>query len=102
VASLQPGGKVVEPAQHLTARDDERAALYNGFGNALAMGVELALTPAIFALMGLWIDHRLGTKPAFTVGLLLFAFAGMGIRAYYSYTAQFERAEQGKPWKRKS
>jgi len=32
--------------------------LYNGFGNALARGFELVVTPALFALIGYFIDHR--------------------------------------------
>jgi len=53
-------------------------------------------------LLGLWIDGRVGTRPLFTVVLGLLAVIGLGVRAYYTYTAQIERDEEGKPWLRKS
>ena len=44
--------------------------LNRGFGDALATAFELALTPAILALIGWKLDSWLGTTP----GLLLFFF----------------------------
>lgn len=85
----QPGG-----------RRDDRRALYNGFGDALATAVELALVPVVFALGGLWLDARLGTGKVLTVTAVVLAFVGLGVRAYYGYAAQMDRVEKELPWKR--
>ena len=78
----------------------DHQALYNGFGNALAQAVEFVGTPVIFFLVGFWIDHRLGTSPAFAVALFVLAVVGVGVSAYYRYKAAMDEAEKGKPWKR--
>jgi O-antigen/teichoic acid export membrane protein len=75
-------------------------ALYQGFGNALGTAVELALTPALFALAGLWIDRRYSTGHVFTIALFLFAVVGLAVRYYYSYTDEMKKAEEAMPWKR--
>jgi positive regulator of sigma E activity len=88
------------------AADNERKpladhqALYNGFGNALAQAVEFAGTPLIFFLVGLWLDHRLGTGRIFELVLFLAALVGVSVSAYYRYKAAMEQEEEGKPWKR--
>jgi len=46
--------------------------LNRGFGDALSTAFELAMTPAILALIGWRLDAWLGTTPVFLV--LLFAF----------------------------
>jgi F0F1-type ATP synthase assembly protein I len=46
--------------------------LNRGFGDALATAFELAVTPAVMALIGWAIDSWLGTGPIFLV--FLFAF----------------------------
>jgi F0F1-type ATP synthase assembly protein I len=58
--------------------------LNNGFGNALNSAVELAVTPALLALIGWQIDRWLGTTPLFL--LLLFAFT-MGYVAWKQFAA---------------
>jgi F0F1-type ATP synthase assembly protein I len=75
--------------------------LYSGFGNALGTAVELAGVTVIFALIGLWLDSRFGTRPGFFLGGILFAVIGLGVRAYYTYNAEMAREEEGKPWARK-
>ncbi len=77
---------------------DDKRALYNGFGNAFARGMELSLTTVVFALCGLWLDARFATKPIFTLTLTLLAIVGLAVRAYYTYVADMEREEAGKPW----
>ena len=59
----------------------------------------MAATFALFVLLGLFIDSRLGTRPLFTVVLASLAVIGLGARAYYTYITQIERDEEGKPWK---
>jgi len=41
----------------------------------LSGGLEFAVTCAVGALAGRWLDGRLGTDPWFTAGLLIAAFA---------------------------
>lgn len=67
--------------------------LNRGFGDAMSKAVELALLPGIFGLLGWWVDGRLGTSPGFLVGMLVFAFAGMIVRAWYGYDAEMRRHE---------
>jgi F0F1-type ATP synthase assembly protein I len=78
----------------------DHQALYNGFGHALGQAVELAGTPLIFFLLGLWIDHHFGTAPVFTVVLFVAALVGVSVSAYYRYKAAIDQEEEGKPWKR--
>ena len=78
----------------------DHQALYNGFGNALAQAVEFVGAPLIFFLVGLWLDHRLGTAPLCAVVLFVLAIVGVSVSAYYRYKAAMDEAEKGKPWKR--
>ena len=78
----------------------DHQALYSGFSNALGQGVEFAGVPAIFFLLGLWLDHRFGTAPVFAVVLFVMAVVGVSVSAYYRYKAAMDEAEKGKPWKR--
>ena len=82
-------------------RRDQRDTRH-GFSNALSHAFELAGTTVVFVLLGLWIDSRVSTRPLFTVVLGLLAVIGLGVRAYYTYLAQIERDEEGKPWLHKS
>lgn len=91
-----------DPALRSVARKViERQELYNGFGNGLALAFELALTPAIFGLMGYGLDRRLGTLPIFTTVLALLCIVGLGVRQYYGYDARMKEHEAAGPWARK-
>lgn len=68
--------------------------LNNGFGNALSSAVELAVTPAIFALLGWKIDRWLGTTPLFLLFLFLFTLGYVMWRQYTTYEAKMSRQEQ--------
>ncbi len=67
--------------------------LNNGFGNALSTAVELAVTPALMALIGWQIDRWLDTSPI--VFLFLFAFTILYVswREYARYTARMREQE---------
>ena len=78
----------------------DRQALNNGFGNALALAVEIVVTPLVFALGGWAIDRSLGTSPLFALLLGLFAAIGLAVRMYYQYRDDMAREEEGKPWTR--
>jgi F0F1-type ATP synthase assembly protein I len=92
------GAKAVVPAGE---RRDQRDT-WGGFSNAFSHAFELAAVTVLFVLFGLWIDGRLGTRPLFTVVLGLLAVIGLAARAYFTYVAQVEEQEKGKPWLRKN
>jgi F0F1-type ATP synthase assembly protein I len=76
-------------------------ALYGGFGNALATAFEMAAIPVLFALLGLWLDSRFGTRPVCMLTLTVLAIVGLGARSYYQYKAKMEAEEARRPtWKR--
>ena len=67
--------------------------LNNGFGNALSTAVELAVTPALCALVGWQIDRWLGTAPFFLIFLFVFTIGYVSWREYTRYTAKMDRQE---------
>ncbi len=76
-------------------------ALYGGFGDALATAFEMAAVPVLFALAGLWLDGRFGTRPICMLVLTFFAIVGLAIRSYYTYKVKIEAEEARRPmWKR--
>ena len=56
--------------------------LNKGFGDALSVAVELAVTPAIFAFLGWRLDEWLGTTPLFLLVLFLFTFTYVAWKQY--------------------
>lgn len=68
--------------------------LTNGFGNALTTAVELAVTPALMALIGWYVDRWLGTSPAFFLFLFVFTLGYVSWREYTQYQARMEQQEQ--------
>lgn len=65
-------------------------------------GYELALSPVILALIGLWVDHRLGTSPLFTVLAGILGFVGAAVKLYYVYQHDMVEIEQAGPWAKHS
>jgi F0F1-type ATP synthase assembly protein I len=74
---------------------------WSGFSDALARAVEFAGTTVICALVGLFIDSRLGTRPLFFIIFGMLAIVGLSVSAYYRYKDDIAREEEGKPWKHK-
>jgi Putative F0F1-ATPase subunit Ca2+/Mg2+ transporter len=66
-----------------------RSALQQG-SRSQSQGFELALTPAVFGLIGYGIDRLLGTVPAVTIVLAVFAFVGVAVRMWFGYDAQMK------------
>lgn len=62
--------------------------------------MELVLGPALFGLLGYWLDGRLGTTPVLTVLLALAGLVGVFLRLYYGYANEMDRHEQHAPWVR--
>lgn len=59
----------------------------------LARGMDIALTLLAFLAGGWLLDRWLGTFPAFTIGLVVFAAIGTFVRLKYTYDALMERLE---------
>ena len=72
----------------------DRRDLNNGFGDALAVAFELALTPAIFAVAGWRLDLWLGTTPLFLVALFAFVMAYEIWKLFTRYDARMRVQEQ--------
>jgi F0F1-type ATP synthase assembly protein I len=68
--------------------------LNNGFGNALSTAVELAVTPAVMALIGWQLDRWLGTFPLVFIALFAFTIGYVSWREYGRYEAKMQREEQ--------
>jgi len=64
--------------------------LNKGFGDALALAVELAITPAIFAFLGWRLDEWLGTTPLFLLVFFLFTFSYVAWREYTRYKLRMD------------
>jgi F0F1-type ATP synthase assembly protein I len=78
-----------------------RRELYNGFGNAVALGFEIAVTPVLFALVGYLIDWIAGTVPLFTIIFGVVGLVGVAVHSYYSYEARMQELDKQGPWMRK-
>ena len=75
-----------------------RRGLYNGFGDALARGFEIAVTPFLVAALGFVIDRLTGLLPVFTIIFAVVGLVGVGIHTYFSYDAKMREEEAGAPW----
>lgn len=75
-----------------------RQETYRGFGDALAMAFEIAVTPLLFGLGGYFLDRWLGTSPLFTVVLSLLAIIGMSAKLWYGYEARMQVHDAAGPW----
>lgn len=70
-----------------------RRELNRGFGDALAMAVELAVTPAVFGFLGWRLDAALGTTPLFLLVLFLFTTGYVIWKLFMRYDAKMRREE---------
>jgi len=72
-----------------SAQRDLHDALWRSHG-----GFDLVMAPVIFALLGLWIDSAAGTRPLFTIGLLVFAAVGAALKVYYDWKRNMDAAAE--------
>ena len=72
----------------------DRRELNNGFGNALALAVELTVSPVIFGFLGFLLDGWLGTRPVLMVALFLFTFGYLCWKHFSAYGAQMDKAQR--------
>lgn len=63
--------------------------------------MEFAATPALFGLIGHFLDSRLGTSPWLTIALVLFAVTALVVRAYYGYVAAMDEHAANAPWRKR-
>lgn len=54
-------------------------------------GIELALSAAIFGLLGWWLDSKFGTTPAFLIGFFIFGFLGAVFALYFRFRQAMEQ-----------
>ena len=76
-----------------------RQETYNGFGVAFTRAFELVVTPLVFALLGLGVDHVLGTGKVFAVALGVLALVVKAVVWYYEYARTMD-AQQAELLKR--
>ena len=74
-----------------TAREMTRS-LHRSHGS-----FELALAPAILALLGLWLDRTIGTVPLFTLLFAAVGIAGSFAKIYYQYRNSMAELERVRP-----
>jgi F0F1-type ATP synthase assembly protein I len=71
--------------------------LNSGFGNALETAVELAVTPAVFALIGWRLDVWLDTSPILLISLFAFVMGYVIWKHLTKYDAAMRRRESEIP-----
>ena len=99
-AAPQKGVRVEDQTPSASESMVTTRALYNGFGNTLARAFELVVTPALFAVIGHFIDRWLGTGFVFTLALTVFCVVGMSIRMVYGYIDAMKQHEAEAVWRR--
>ncbi len=77
---------------------NDKQAMNRGFGDGMSRAFELVVTPALFGLLGLGIDHVAGTSPVFVVALGLFGVVGTFVRLWYGYDAEMRSHEASSRW----
>lgn len=73
----------------LRARQD----LNRGFSDALGRGVDLALTPVVFGLVGWLIDRVAGTSPLFTIAVATVGVVGTAVKIKLGYDREMASHE---------
>lgn len=68
-------------------------SLASGSSDSLGRGMDMALTLAVFLVLGWLLDNWLGTTPLFMIVLTVVSAAGQFLRMKYTYDAQMERLE---------
>jgi F0F1-type ATP synthase assembly protein I len=83
-----PDGK-----EHRVADLSAKRELHRGAGDAMSTAIELAVTPAVFAFFGWWLDARLGTSPLLLLVLFLFTMGYEIWKLFVRYDAQMQDEE---------
>jgi F0F1-type ATP synthase assembly protein I len=72
----------------------EKRELQQGFGDAFSAAFEMIATPAIFGVVGWYLDRRLGTTPWLLIGLVLFTASYQIFKMYSVYAAKMDAIQQ--------
>jgi hypothetical protein len=75
-----------------------KGELYRTFGDSYTRAFELAVTPALFGLMGYGLDRWLGIVPVLTLVLAMTAFLTLMLRTWFGYVEQMKSLESAGPW----
>lgn len=70
--------------------------LNRGFNDALGRGIDLALTPVVFGLIGWLVDRAAGTSPLFTFVIAGIGLAGTVVKIKLGYDREMS-AYDGQP-----
>ncbi len=70
----------------------EARELKQGFGDAFAAAFELAVTPAIFGVLGWLLDRTLGTTPVFTIAFVLVTVSYAAWKVARDYRVKLDRS----------
>ena len=62
--------------------------------SGVSQGAELAVSIAVFFLIGFGLDAWLSTTPVFMIGLSVFSVIGQFIKMYYSYSSAMRHLEE--------
>jgi F0F1-type ATP synthase assembly protein I len=65
-------------------------------------GYELVFSPLLLALVGLWIDHSIGTTPLLTVAAAVLGFLGAVVKLWYGYKHDMDALDEAGPWAKRS
>ena len=65
--------------------DSQRRELSNDIFHRSSGSFELVLAPLLLGMLGLWIDHRVGTAPLFTILLAIAGVTGAVVKIYFGY-----------------
>lgn len=60
----------------------------------LGRGMDFALVTLVFLGIGYGLDRWLDTKPAFMIGLVVFAVIGQFVKMWYAYDATMRELEE--------
>lgn len=72
----------------------------SGDGDALGQALTFVVIPALFGLLGHWLDGIAGTAPVFLVSLVVVGVVSVFVTVYYRYQARMAELDAGKPWNR--
>jgi F0F1-type ATP synthase assembly protein I len=82
-----------QPTEPRSVAEEATRSLHRSHGS-----FELALAPAIMALLGLWLDRTIGTVPLFTLLFALVGIAGSSIKIYFQYRNSMAQLNEHGPW----
>jgi hypothetical protein len=80
----------------------DKPALNELLGDESARGVELAVTPLVFGVLGWLVDGWLGTGPWLALAFAAFALVGTIAKMWFTYDAEMRALESTSGWARRS